>query len=194
MVPLDCDKPIWDRVYMVAPLVVIGTIEPDGSFDLAVKHMAGPVSWENYWAFVCAPMHATYRNAIRSGSFTVSYPRPEQVVEVSLTAAPRQADDCKPSLTVLPTVPASKIEGVHLAGAALMLECELERTVDGLGKNSIVVGRVVAANVAENAELDPDRDGTDVLAESPLLAYLSPDRFAALDHGNSFPFHSGWSR
>ena len=194
MVSLDCGGPIWDRFYLVAPLVLVGTIEPDGSLDLAAKHMAGPVSWENYWGFVCAPTHATYRNARRTGEFTVSYPTPDQIVQASLTAAPRLDEDVKPALEALATVPAEQIDGAHLARASVMLECRVERVVDDLGANSLILGHVVAARAAPDAERSPDRDDADVLAASPLLAFLPPDRFTVVDEGNSFPFHAGWRR
>lgn len=193
MVPLDCGEPIWDRFYLVAPLVLVGSLDPDGNPDLAAKHMAGPMSWENHWGFVCTPSHATYRNVRRTGVFTVSYPSPDQIVAVSLSTAPR-LEETKPSLTVLETVPATEIAGVHLAGAPVMLECLLDRVVDGVGSNSIVIGKVVAARVAAAAERGHDRDPADVLSDHPLLAFLSPDRFAAVSEGNSFPFHAGWRR
>ena len=43
LVEIDTSQPIWDRFFTVAPLVLIGTIEPDGSLDLAPKHMAMPM-------------------------------------------------------------------------------------------------------------------------------------------------------
>lgn len=42
---------------MVAPLVIIGSREPDGGFDLAPKHMAMPVGWQNYYCFA-RPAHS----------------------------------------------------------------------------------------------------------------------------------------
>ncbi len=70
--------PIWDRIFMVFPLVIVGTKEADGEYDLAPKHMAMPMSWENHFGFVCTPLHNTYHNAKREGVFTVSYPNPSQ--------------------------------------------------------------------------------------------------------------------
>ena len=70
------------------PLVIVGTVEPDGGPDLAPKHMAGPVSWDNLFGFICCDRHATYRNAVRTGAFTVSCPTPDQIVATSLTSAP----------------------------------------------------------------------------------------------------------
>ena len=79
LIRLDCAVPIWDRFYVARPLVIIGTVDPSGAVDLAPKHLAGPVSWENLFGFVCCEQHATYRNAVRTGAFTVSYPTPEQI-------------------------------------------------------------------------------------------------------------------
>ena len=73
---LDCSEPIWERFFTLAPLVLIGTREPDGDIDIAPKHLAIPMSWDNYFGFVCTPRHATYANARRTGVFTVTYPRP----------------------------------------------------------------------------------------------------------------------
>jgi flavin reductase (DIM6/NTAB) family NADH-FMN oxidoreductase RutF len=95
----------------VAPLVLIGTKEKDG-YDLAPKHMATPMGWENYFGFVCAPRHRTYQNIKHERVFTVSYPRPTQLVLTSLAAASRCGDDAKPSLLALPTFPASQVVGV----------------------------------------------------------------------------------
>ena len=73
-------------------------------------------------------------------------------------------------------------------GASIQLECELDRIVDGFGDNSLVVGRIVAAYADPAALRDADRSPEDVLAASPLLAYVSPGRFATIDHAHSFPF------
>ena len=101
---LDVSQPVWDRFFWVAPLVLIGTQEPDGTHDLAPKHMAIPIGWENYYGFVCTPRHHTYANIQREGVFTVSYPRPSQLVLTSLAASPRCGEAEKPALAVLPSL------------------------------------------------------------------------------------------
>ena len=194
LVSLDLAEPVWERVFLVAPLVVVGTREPDGSLDVAPKHMATALSWENHFGFVCTPSHATYRNAQRSGVFTVSFPRPEQVLSASFAAAPRCDAGTKPALGALATFPARVVDGELLRDAYLHLECELERTVDGFGANSLVAGRIVAAHVAEDALREEDRDDGDLIAGAPLLAYLHPGRFARVVETLSFPFHAGFKR
>jgi flavin reductase (DIM6/NTAB) family NADH-FMN oxidoreductase RutF len=195
LITLELDEPIWERVFVVAPLVLIGTKEGQG-FDLAPKHMVAPMGWDNYFGFVCAPAHRTYHNAKAAGCFTVSYPRPAQVAMTSLAASPRQAGPGpdKPILEVLPTRPATKVEGVLLEGAYLMLECELHEVVDGLGENSLLIGRIVAAHADEDAIRVHDRDDQDLIYNSPLLAYVSPGRYARIEDTMVFPFPADFSR
>jgi flavin reductase (DIM6/NTAB) family NADH-FMN oxidoreductase RutF len=193
-VELDVRGDFWGSFFTVAPLVVVGTREEDGAADLAPKHMVTPLSWGPHFGFVCTPSHRTYVNAAREGVFTVSFPRPDQVVLTSLAAAPRCDGDEKPSLRALPTRPAAEVEGDLLENAYLWLECELDRMVDGFGDNSLVAGRVVAASVDASALRDPEVDDQDLIARAPLLAYLAPGRFAAVAESRAFPFHTGWSR
>lgn len=188
IVTLPTAAPIWGRVFTVSPLVLVGTLDPNGVPDLAPKHMATPLGWSNFFGFVCAPRHGTYANVVARGAFTVSYPQPDQILAASLAAAGRQADDSKPSLAALRTFPADVVDGVLVAGCSLWLECELDRTIDGFGENSLVVGRVVAAAAHERALRDPDRDDADLIHELPLLAFLSPGRFARIDASDAFPF------
>lgn len=192
--PLDVSHAIWDRFFWVAPLVVIGTREPDGSHDLAPKHMATPLGWQNYFGFVCTPRHATYRNAIREDAFTVSYPRPEQLIHTSLSAEPRCDDGQKASLADMAVIPGEVVAGPLLDEAYVHLECELDRIVEGFGENGLVIGKVVAARVLQSAVRDAEREDEALIAENPLLAYLNPGQYARIDRGHNYPFPSGFSR
>jgi len=179
---------------MVAPLTIVGTREPDGTYDLAPKHLAIPMSWQDHYGFVCTPSHATYANAMREGCFTVSFPRPDQILLTSLAAAPRSDDDQKYALQAIPTISATKVDGVLLDNAYLHFECELDRVIDDLGENSLIIGRIVAAAAAEDALRDSDRDAQEMIAHSPMLAYLHPGRFAEIVQTNAFPYHVGFRR
>jgi len=190
---LDVGQPIWDRFFTVSPLVVIGTLEPNGEPDLAPKHMAFPLGWANYFGFVCTPRHRTYANISRSGSFAVSYPRVSDVVMTSLAASPR-CEASKPIVGLLETFPAQRAEGVFVSNANLFLECELERIVDGFGENSLIAGRVVAAYAPPDALRGMDRDDGELLLDVPQLAYLYPGRFAVVDETEGFPFPAGMRR
>ncbi|NCF67871.1 MAG: flavin reductase [Anaerolineaceae bacterium] len=194
IIPLSLEHPVWDRVFTVAPLVVIGTREPDGAFDLAPKHLATPLSWKNHFGFVCTPRHATYQNIKREGVFTVSYPRPTQMVLTSLTAVPREDDGSKPALALLPTFQARQIEGVFIEDAYLYFECELDRIIDGFDINSLIASRIIAAYAAADSLRQSDMDDADLLADAPLLAYINWGRFARIQDSFSFPFVSGFKR
>jgi len=87
IVTLETDVPVWDRFFTVSPLVLIGTREVHGTYDLAPENMAFQLGLENYFGFVCTPEHRTYQNARLEESFTVSFPRLTQVVLASLDAS-----------------------------------------------------------------------------------------------------------
>jgi flavin reductase (DIM6/NTAB) family NADH-FMN oxidoreductase RutF len=193
-VELDPSRPIWERFFVVSPLVVVGTREGEG-YDLAPKHMAFPLGWENYFGFVCTPRHATYHNAREFGAFTVSYPSPDQLVVTSLAAQKRGEDGGVPGLEALPTEPARKVEGILLRDAYIHLECELDRVVDGFGPNSLVAGRIVAGRVRSDALRVAEGGGeTERVRQAPLLAYLHPGRFAVISETRKFPFPADFSR
>jgi flavin reductase (DIM6/NTAB) family NADH-FMN oxidoreductase RutF len=191
---LPVDRPIWDRFFHVFPLVIIGSKEPDGRYNLAPKHMAMPLGWENHYCFVCSSSHRTYHNIRRHGVFTVSYPRPTDVLFASLAAAPRCEDQSKPSMLVLPTFPAREVDGVLVKGSYLFLECTLDSIFDGFGSNSLITGKIIAAAAEEDTLRSEDVDDSDRIFTTPLLAYLSPGRFAEIRHSHAFPFPKGFSR
>ncbi|MCK5410852.1 MAG: flavin reductase [Gemmatimonadota bacterium] len=194
LVTLDTARPIWDQFFSVAPLVVIGTKEGE-HYNLAPKHMAGPLGWDNYFVFVCTPRHETYHNIRKTGEFTVTYPRPTQVVVTSLTAEPREdLEEPKPTLAVLPTFRASEVDSLFLQDGYLFLECRLDKILDGFSLNSIVVGRVVASHVHADALRSAERDDQELIYRSPLLAYLSPGRYATIKESYSFPFPADFKR
>jgi flavin reductase (DIM6/NTAB) family NADH-FMN oxidoreductase RutF len=119
---LDTRQPIWENFFTVAPLVVIGTREGEG-FDLAPKHMAMPLGYDNYFGFICTPRHSTYHNVQREEGFTVSFPKPGQIVVTSLSASPREGTDNpgKPIIQKLPTVEAPGMDGIFLRDSYLNL-------------------------------------------------------------------------
>ena len=193
-VEIPLDRPVWERFPIVAPLVLVATTEPDGTPDVAPKHLAMPVSWENWFGFVCHPDHGTYRNALRTGVFTVGYPSPTMLLEASLAAAPRETDGSKPTLDMLRFVPATAVAGHLIEGCRLHLECELHDTVEGLGHNVLLLGKVVAVHASAKLVRRINKDEHDALAASPLLAYIHPGRVATIDETQAFPYHLMFKR
>ena len=194
MKKLDTDHPIWSRFFTVNPLVVVGSKEKDGNYDLAPKHMAIPIGWQNYFGFVCTPAHGTYQNAKRENTFSVSYPKPSQLLLTTLSASPRCGDNIKPQLNHLPTLPTKEIDGVCLEDAYIHLECSLEKIIDGFGENSLIIGNVICARVDQDALRRDDRDDQNLIFDSPLLAYLEPGRYTIIKESHTFPFPKDFSR
>ncbi|MDH5309362.1 MAG: flavin reductase [Gammaproteobacteria bacterium] len=188
LVEIEVDRPVWDRFFTVAPLILVGTTDPDGSLDLAPKHMAMPLGWENYFGFACAPGHSTCANIQRSGVFTVSFPRPDQVLYTSLAASPRSARGEKPVLQSYATFPASRVDGRFIEEAYLYFECRHFRTIDGFGPNCLITGKIVAAYAEADFLRVSELDDQELIHDSPILAYLAPGRFARIDRSNKFPF------
>ena len=185
---IGIDDSFWDRFYLPFPLVVIGSKE-NNHFDLAPKHMAIPMSWENHYGFVCSPEHSTYQNIKEHGFFTVSYPKPSQVVSTSLTASPREGTNSdKAILDFIQTVPAEQIDGVFLKDSFLMLECKLFKIYDDFGRNSLITVIIINARAHVDYLRNNDKDEQHQLHKHPLLTYLHPGRFAAIRETSAFPF------
>lgn len=191
-VPLS-PQSVWDRAFTVAPLVLVGSKEPTGRYDIAPKHMAMPLGWGDRYCFVCTPKHATYANIEREGAFTVSFPHRFQIVQASLAATRREPDGSKPSLAALPTFRARKVDGVLVHGCYLFLECELARLVP-FGDDALVVGRIVTACARDEAVRSADKEDEELLRRLPPLAYVSPGRFTSVSDTRSFPFPTDFSR
>jgi hypothetical protein len=94
---------------------------------------------------------------------------------------------------VLPTFPAREVDGVLVKGSYLFLECTLDTIFDGFGRNSLITGNIIAATAEEGALRAEDLDESDLIFSAPLLAYLSPGRFAEIKHTHAFPFPKGFS-
>ena len=188
VVAVDTTVPVWEQFFTVAPLVLIGTRDPDGALDLAPKHMVTPMGWQNYFGFVCTPRHNTCSNIARTGEFTVSYPKPSQVLITSLAASPRQAEGSKPVIDYFKTFPATKVDGRFIEDGYLYFECRHYKTIGGFGENCLITGEIVAAFADDDFLRHAEADDQETIHDSPLFAYLAPGRFATIDRSNAFPF------
>lgn len=194
LTPLSPGAAMWERVFTLNPLVIVGTRDLSRVPDLAPKHLALPMSWEDYFGFVCTRRHRTYQNILRTRVFTVSYPKPTQLILASLTAAPRCYDGTKAELGALPLFEAQVVDGVLLRDAYLHLECRLDRIVENLGNNSLIIGKIAAAYADLEYVRDEALDDHELIHNSPLLAYLHPGRTARVSETFSFPFPAGFKR
>jgi flavin reductase (DIM6/NTAB) family NADH-FMN oxidoreductase RutF len=194
VVAVDTTVPVWEQFFTVAPLVLIGTRDADGSLDLAPKHMVTPMGWQNYFGFVCTPRHNTCSNIERTGEFTVSYPKPSQVLVASLAASPRDVDSNKPVIEYFRTFPAADVDAEFIEDGYLFFECRHFKTVHGFGENCLISGEIIAAYADDDFLRHSQADDQETIHESPLFAYLSPGRFATIDRSNAFPFPESMKR
>ena len=194
LVGLDTGKPVWDRCFMVSPLVLIGTRDEDGALDLAPKHMAFPMGWQNYFGFVCSASHQTHANIARTGEFTVSYPKPSQVLYASLAASPRAAGGPKMVVKLFDTFAAREVDGEFVTDAYLFFECRHHKTIDGFGDNCLITGKIVAAYADPEYVRSSEFDDQELIHDAPLMAYLPPGRFAKITKSNAFPFPADMKR
>jgi flavin reductase (DIM6/NTAB) family NADH-FMN oxidoreductase RutF len=149
--------------------------------------MVTPMGWQNYFGFVCTPTHSTCSNIQRTGEFSVSYPKPGQVLYSSLAASPRQ-DGHKPVLDYFNTFPGQQVHAPLIEEAYLYFECRHFKTVDGFGPNCLITGDIIAAYAEPEFLRSSELDDQEIVHDSPLLAYLAPGRFATIDRSNAFPF------
>lgn len=184
---LPVDQPIWNRFLTIAPLVLIGTREGDG-IDLAPKHMVTALGHDHYFAFVCTPRHNTYHNLQKTGTFSVSFPKPDQVVLSALAASPRCEEvNTKPILRHFPIRYYTGHADPFLDGSYLYFACEHDRTIDGFGHHSLICGHIKGVWVDQDYLLDMEKDPDQQLRDYPLLAYLAYGRFARIDTSFAFP-------
>lgn len=188
VVELDTSVPVWEQFFTIAPLVLVGTRDEDGKLDLAPKHMVTQMGWQNYFGFVCTPRHHTCRNIERSGEFTVTYPKPSQVLFASLAASPRDDSGDKLVLELFPTFAATSVDGCFAEDGYLFFECRHFKTVGGFGENCLITGEIVRAWADAAFLRHREIDDQETIHDAPLLAYIAPGRFAAIDRSNAFPF------
>ncbi len=192
---LNVKQSLWDQVFTIAPLVVVGTRENKG-YDLAPKHMVSPIGFGPYFGFVCTSRHGTFHNIRKTGEFTVSFPKPDQLVFTSLSASPRRESISKSDavLGTLPVVKALGMDAPLIDGCYLYLECRFYKLIEGFDDYAIITGEVIAAYADKSYARLSEQGEQEQLQKNPLLAYIAPGRFASIDQTFNFPFPKDFKR
>ena len=76
----------------------------------------------------------------------------------------------------------------------LFLECNQHKIYDDFDDNSLITGKIISAKIAEDALRVADSDDQKLLRQSPLLAYLYPNRFAEISNTQTMPLPRGFKR
>jgi len=196
MIDISETPNIWNRFFMIHSLVVIGSKEKGGDYNFAPKHMAMPLGFGDKFGFMGTPRKTTYRNISREKAFTVSYPRPDQLIISSMMASQREDDDTKPITKEVPTVNARHIEGQFIKDSYFQLECTLSEQLGKFGEWKIIVGEIAAAYVHKDAlrKEGEEINDAELIKNHPLLAYVHPNRFSIIEDSNAFPLPKNFKR
>jgi flavin reductase (DIM6/NTAB) family NADH-FMN oxidoreductase RutF len=195
-VNLGPGKHLWDRIFTVAPLIVVGTKELD-RYNFAPKHMATPVGFTDYFTFVCTPRHQTYENIQTEKEYTISFPLPDQILLTSLAALPRCEVMDKPGKPILESLSVfygQSVSAPYLSDAYLCLGLSLNRIIDGFDGYSLIIGKIEEVLVQSNYLKTSDKDEQDQIYNAPLLCYIANGRFASIKKSFAFPFPKKFKR
>ena len=190
-VAFDPLRSVSSQYAHVSPVILVTTVNADGSLNVAPKTQNTPVGKEGrIFMFVCTPIHHTYQNIKRTGEFVVNYPTPELIEKVAAAASvfEDRADEIVGSgLTATSSV---KVRPPRIKECQIHLECELVE-IREYGPYGLVVGKVVAASGNEEVVLAADTNTVEFsrrLAQNPLLAYVYPNHFTAVNECRRFVF------
>ena len=143
------------RNFVICPIVLITTVNREGTPNAAVKTNFMTVSSMKHYAFSCSPEHHTYQNIMENGEFVVNVPTEDIVTQV-LKAAITTEKLCPVGVNEienagLTPIPSEKVKPPRIKECIAHYECLLDWF-----KDNIIVGKVVAASV-DNTLMD----GTD---------------------------------
>jgi len=144
-----------ERNFVVCPVVLITTVNREGTPNAAVKTNFMTVGSMTKYAFCCSPEHHTYQNIMETGEFVINVPT-EDIIGKVLKAAIITEKPCPAGLNEieragLTPIPSEKVRPPRVKECGAHYECLLDWYKEGL-----IVGKVVAVSVDKSL-----MDGTD---------------------------------
>jgi len=177
------------RYYSVKPIILVTTIGPSGISNVAPKTQCMDVGRrEEYFAFVCTPQHHTYQNIKANREFVVNYPGPELIQKVSATSQFAEKVD-EIALAGLTSIPSLVVKPPRIKECKVHLECRLTEIKD-LDVGSIILGKIVARSATQEVSFEREKaeENINLLLNHPLLAYVYPDHYTAIQAATKFIF------
>jgi len=172
-IDLNPDKRTWHPSPLLGQIVLVTTLNRDGTSNLA------PKSWISMMAFDppivalgCNLKHWTARNILERGEFVINVPGVELVQAVwksSELPHPRPVEAAG-----LTPVPAVKVKPPRIAECKAHLECALDRHLS-YGDEVVLLGRILAVSVDRQAY--QARDPYEYLR---LLVYLEDGAYGVI--------------
>ncbi len=177
---LPLDKRAWHPSPLLGQIVLVTTLNEDGSSNVA------PKSWISMMAFDppllalgCNLKHWTARNALRGGEFVVNVPGAE--LAPVAWSAPEHEHPRPVEAVGLTPVPARVVAPPRIEECRAHLECRLHQHL-AFGDEVVLLARIVAASIDREA-LDQD----DPYAWLRAIVYLEGRTFGVVERGHTLP-------
>lgn len=148
-VEIDPDKRKWDPCPILGQLILVTTMNRDGTSNVA------PKNWISYMAFDpslialgCNIKHWTAKNILQSAEFVINIPGADlvdKVWEAGYLDHPRPVE----SLGLTP-IASLKVRPPRIEECKAHLECVLDKHL-AYGDEVIMLGRIVAASIDQEA-------------------------------------------
>lgn len=145
-VPLPLDKHDWHPSPMPGQVVLVTTVDADGTLDIAAKSWVSMAAFSGpIIGFGCNESHQTSRNIAATGEFVINIPDTRLAPTVWGTLAAHGAERvARSGLTFRPAA----VVGVPLvADCVAHLECRQSHTVRFDGGEVFIFGTIVAAGI-----------------------------------------------
>jgi len=138
-----------ERNFVICPMVLITTVNREGTPNAAVKTNFMTVGSMTCYAFHCSPQHHTYQNIMETKEFVINVPT-EDIIGKVLNAAVITEKPCPPGANEieragLTPIPSEKVKPPRIKECVAHYECLLD-----WHKNGLIVGKVVAVSVDES--------------------------------------------
>ncbi len=154
------DEEIWNwyrrRNFVVCPVVLITTVNREGTVNAAVKTNFMTISSMRRYAFNCPPEHHTHQNIMETGEFVINVPTEDiigRVLKVAiLTEKPCPAGLNELEMAGLTSIPSEKVRPPRVKECSAHYECLLDWQKEG-----IIVGKVVAFSVDKSLLDETDK-------------------------------------
>lgn len=173
-ISLSLDKRQWHPSPLLGQVVLVTTVNQDGTSNLAPKSWISMMAFEPpILALGCNYQHQTARNILRQSEFVVNIPGVElsEVVWRSHELPhPRPVD----AVSLTP-IPALIVKPVRIMECKAHLECIHDHHIS-YGEEIIILGEIVAASLDRAAQTSPDP-----YEYLQLFAYLEEKRFGVIE-------------
>ena len=135
-----------ERSFIVRPVVLVTTVNREGTPNAAVKTNFMTVSSMRYFAFSCSPEHHTHQNIMETGEFVINVPT-EDIAGKVLKAAIITGNPCPSGLNEieragLTPIPSEKVRPPRIEECVAHYECLLD-----WHKRDLIFGKAVAVSV-----------------------------------------------